>query len=114
MAETDWAQAFGGTTVGLPGTQGGTIARDEVSPSGARLTLEVTSGPVAVTCGVEGWLLHVRLFGGEEEAQAAFEEMKPALAELAESLPASGPRSLDAASLKEAHQRMLRFTSRFP
>lgn len=112
--ELNWAPAYGGSTVGLAGAQGGIIARDEMTPRGARLTLEVTGGPVVISCVVDGWMLHLRLFGGEEEAQAAFEEMRPGLAELAATLPPEGPRSLDAAALRAAHQRMLGFTSRFP
>jgi hypothetical protein len=100
----------------MAGAQGGTIARDEEGPHGARLTLEVGGGgaPCTLSCAVEGWLLHVRFFGGEDEAYRAFEQTRPALEALAEKLPAAGPRSVEAAALREAHQAMVRFQADFP
>ena len=112
----EWGPAFGGATIGMPGPDGGTIARDEEHPRGARLTLETGGGraPYVLTCAVDGWMVHLRLFSDEAEAQRAYEETRPALRELAQTLPEGGARRAGAAALPAAHQAMARFMSRYP
>lgn len=75
------------TTIGAIGSEGGAILRDEMHPDGARITLERTATRFAITCGVYGWMVHTRFFATESEAVAAYEEMKPALAEILARLP---------------------------
>lgn len=95
--ETDatWQPFQGGSTLGLPGSQGGTITWDEEYAGQVRLTLEQDESRSfhALTCGVEGWLSHARFFDNASAAIAAFEQMRPALVELWSQLPAGGPRS---------------------
>jgi hypothetical protein len=85
---TDWIAFENGTTVGATGSEGGTILRDELQPDGARITVERTASGFAITCGVYGWMVHTRFFASEREAVVAYEEMKPALAEILARLPA--------------------------
>ncbi|HEX2062149.1 MAG TPA: hypothetical protein VHK90_15525 [Thermoanaerobaculia bacterium] len=79
---TGWIPFENGTSVGATGSEGGTILRDELHPDGARITLERTASPFAITCGVFGWMVHTRFFASESAAVAAYEEMKAALTEI--------------------------------
>ncbi len=112
--ETQWQPAYDGSTLGTQGAQGGTIVRDEALAEQCRLTLEQdeTRDFYAVTCGITGWFLHTRFFGVAAEASAAFEEMKPALAELASRLPPEGARTPEAA--RRGGPLLAAFMGRFP
>jgi hypothetical protein len=90
-----WQPYQGGSTLGMMGSQGGTITWDEEYAGQLRLTLEQDENRSfhTITCGIEGWLSHARFFGEASEAITAFEEMKPALVELWSRLPPGGPRS---------------------
>ena len=76
---TEWYAFDEGRSVGLKGSEGGTILRDEEHPDGSRITLErCKRPPFSITCGVYGWMVHTRYtLRHEVEAQTAFEEMKP-------------------------------------
>jgi hypothetical protein len=86
---TDWIAFENGTSIGATGSEGGAILRDELHPVGSRITLERTANGLAITCGVYGWMVHTRFFASESAAVAAYEEMKPALAEILARLPDS-------------------------
>jgi hypothetical protein len=113
--EQTWSAAEGGSTLGLGGAEGGTIVRDEQHPAGLRLTLEEDPARsfYALTCGISGWLLHARFFDDEAKAQAAWDEMKPALEELATQLPTSGAKAMDEAT-RAAGAKLGAFVARFP
>ena len=114
--ESGWRPFEGGSTLGLMGQEGGTITRDEEHPSGLRLTLEEDPARSfhALISGVSGWLVHPRYFSSEAEAEAAWSEMRPALEALRRELPASGPRGVDSATLREAGAKLGLFLARYP
>jgi hypothetical protein len=109
---TDWIALEGGSTVGAIGTEGGTIVRDEEHRDGARITLERTATRFAITCGVDGWMVHTRFFAKEDEAVAAYEEMKPALVEILSRLP--GEEDDIESAVGEVSTAMHDFIERFP
>jgi len=109
LVESDWIPYEDGTTVGAGGSEGGTIVRDELHPDGARITLERTASGLPITCGVYGWMVHTRFFADESDAVAAYEEMKPALAEILSRLADD-----DEASAGEAAAMLDGFVERFP
>ena len=113
--EQSWRWVEEGRTRGLDGTEGGTIVRDEEHPAGLRLTLEedVERSFHAVTCGIAGWLVHARHFGSAAEAEAAWDEMKPALVQLSMQLPATRGHGLDPAT-REAGVKLGAFLARYP
>jgi hypothetical protein len=115
MAEAlGWGPHLGGSTLGMAGSMDGIISRDESLAEGrGRLTLEedAARGFFALTCSVEGWLVHTRYFGSREEALAAFEEMKPALAHLVAALPLTPG---DREQVARAGPLLGAFTARFP
>lgn len=85
----DWAPFDNGATLGSRGSEDGTIDRDEEHPYGARITLEhgSTHAPLAITCGICGWMLHTRFFGSPEEANHQYDSMKVAMQEILAGIP---------------------------
>jgi hypothetical protein len=81
----DWQPIRHGETIGLAGSENGTIIVDEEHPFGARITLERETrwAPFAITCGVYGWMVHTRFFKTPGEADDAMREMKVDLKALA-------------------------------
>jgi len=81
-----WLPFKDGASIGTTGSSG-TILADEEHPEGARITLEkCTHPPFELTCGVYGLMFHTRFFATEAEGRAAYEAMKPGLADIATSL----------------------------
>ena len=113
--EQSWRLVEEGRTLGLGGTEGGIVVRDEEHPAGLRLTLEEDPARsfYSVTCGVVGWLVHSRFFDNEAAAHAAWDEMKPALLELVVQLPAGGAKPLEPAT-RAAGAKLGAFMARFP
>jgi len=71
-----WHPYRNGETIGTPGSESGTILRDEESDGGGRITLErCGSPPYAITCGYRGFV-HTAFAGSEDEALSEFESMK--------------------------------------
>lgn len=85
---TNWIEYDEGFSVGTSGESDGAIIRDEEYQASARLTLEEESSlaEFAVTCNIYGWMFHTRLFNEENEAHAAFDEMKDELEEILEAM----------------------------
>ncbi|HYI02214.1 hypothetical protein [Hyalangium sp.] len=113
--DRSWQPYQGGSTLGMQGSEGGTITWDEEYTEQVRLTMEQDESRsfYAITCGVAGWLVHTRFFGSAAEASAAFEEMRPALVELLSRLPASTPKPPREA-LREGGALLSGFVARFP
>ena len=99
----DWEPVEGGRTVGMHGTDGGVILRDEEHGAGARITLEHPGafGAYAVTCGVYGFFVHTAYAADEAEGQRKYEAMREQLVEIM-SLPD-----------EEAHSRVSTFVEAF-
>ncbi len=75
---TPWYPYSQKRTLGQRGSEYGIIVQEEQHVEGARITLErdCPTAPLAITCGIGGWLVHTRYFSTEAEAQQAYEEMK--------------------------------------
>lgn len=86
---TAWLPFEDGETVGMRGTEGGSIVADEQHPAGARITLErdCLRAPYAITCTIYGWGYHTRFLADEPTAQQAYDDMKPALEDVLRLLP---------------------------
>lgn len=76
-------------TIGQPGSENGTIVRDEEHEAGARITLEKdgATAPFSITCGIAGWMVHTRFFASQEEATNEYDLMKAALETILEVIP---------------------------
>lgn len=81
MPTSSWYPAEDGATLGQPGSEQGTMLRDEEHALGARISLErgTRAAPFAITCGIYGWMLHTRFFSDQAEAESQFDQMKAAL-----------------------------------
>ncbi|MBX5484607.1 MAG: hypothetical protein IRZ16_22515 [Myxococcaceae bacterium] len=92
-----WTQTADGSTLGQPGPEGGVIARDESAARGVRLLVEEDPSRTfySVTAMIADWMAHARFFDNRADADRAFEEMKPALMELAAKLPEVRPPPAD-------------------
>ena len=103
---------------GIPaetGSEGGTINVDEEYGSGTRITLEKGGAiaPYAITCGIYGCMFHTRFFSGLDEAQQAYETMKPELEAILESWPSASDPDVDAKK-QRFFQAISDFVRRFP
>ena len=80
----DWQPFEDGRTVGMHGTEGGVILRDEEHGAGARITLERPEGfgSYAVTCGVYGLFLHTTYAADEAEGRRRYDAMRDGLVEI--------------------------------
>jgi hypothetical protein len=64
MAQSEWIEFEGGSTIGEQGSENGLTLKDEEQVRGARITLERDTriAPFAITCGIYGWMVHTRFF----------------------------------------------------
>lgn len=98
----------------MTGSENGIIQRDEEYSALARITLERDSHtPLAITCGVYGWMVHTRFFATEEEANEAFEAMRVELARITDLIPSrTDPRANERLSVVAGEMRA--FVEKFP
>lgn len=90
MAEgAQWQVFAGGSSLGQTGSEGGLILRDEEFDSLARITLEQAATRFAITCGVDGWMVHTRFFVSQGTAESELERMKSDLQAIVNGLPDS-------------------------
>jgi hypothetical protein len=117
-----WCPFRDGSTIGSEGSEGGVTIHDEEHPDGARITLERTEkrrlfrSPVvgyAITCGLYGWMVHTRFFDSEENARAAYNDMRDALERLIDALPLESDPEVDQ-KLPEAEDAISAFIKAFP
>jgi len=82
--DADWNPFEDGATLHGTGSEGGEILRDDEHALGARITLERggQTAPFAITCGIYGWMMHTRFFGGETEADEEYDSMRAAMGAL--------------------------------
>ena len=110
----NWSVIDDGKTIGLVGSESGTIIRDEEHSEGARITIERGGNiaPCNITCGIYGWMVHTRFFGSEEEAQIEFNKMRQ---ELGEIIKLIGDNALDEDGASDkAVDAISQFVERFP
>ena len=76
-----WYLFSGGSTIGKPGSENGTIITDEEYKNSCRITLEKTirPAPYSITCGVYGLMCHTAFAGSEFDAKNMYENMKQEL-----------------------------------
>lgn len=86
MTSSSWRPFDDGATLSLPGSEEGTVVRDEEHSLGARITIERAAqvAPFAVTCGIYGWMMHTCYFSSEAEAESQYDLMKDSLSTLLE------------------------------
>jgi len=110
-----WQAFDGGSTRGGRGSEEGRIVVDDEYEGSARITLEegCRAAPLAITCGLYGWLVHTRFFSDEGEAQRAFADMKGALVELIR-LATVGDGDNEAEVVRRTSEAVRQFVERYP
>lgn len=109
-----WQPFDNGVTIGQPGSESGTIVRDEELAESARLTLErnASAAPFAITCGVYGWFFHTRFLADQSEAEREYAAMKIGLNRIVDGLV---PDDLDEDAARDRTMTQIRdFVERFP
>lgn len=85
LGQGAWTPAEGGSTIGTPGPDGGTVELDDEYEGRARITLaRGESGGCSITCGVDGLFVHTRFLPNAAEGPAALPAMKEALGVIAD------------------------------
>jgi hypothetical protein len=86
MSEDDnlWKPYSNGSTLGKQGSEDGITLVDEELQGIARITLEEIPqrSRFAITCGIQGWLVHTRYAAAHSEALCDYKLMKTELAKL--------------------------------
>lgn len=109
-----WTPFEDGTTIGIKGTEGGTVIADEQHDGGARITLErdCLRAPFAITCVIYGWAYHTRFLADDATAKQAYTDMKTGLEGIVRLLPpGDGEETPDAEKMERA---VSDFVERFP
>lgn len=115
MSELAWSRVEAGATLGTRGSEEGVIDVDEEFDGLARITLEdeCVNAPLAITCGIYGWMLHTRYFSTHEKAIEELEAMKLGLAEILSIIPTSNDPESDA-KCNLVVETIQKFVARFP
>jgi hypothetical protein len=109
-----WLPFDGGASIGVIGSEGGVILRDDEYRGDARITLERGGfAPFSITCGVYGWMVHTRFFSTLEEAEREYALMQPDLAAIVDSQPLTTDPDVDA-KMDAVAAAIGRFVDRFP
>ncbi len=113
-AITDWEPFEDGKTIGITGTEGGTVIADEQHERGGRITLErdCLRVPYAITCTIYGWAYHTRFIADEPTAKQSYAEMKTALLDVLRLLPPGDTG--DVPDPEQVEQAVADFAERFP
>ncbi len=102
---SEWIPFEDGKTIGIKGTEGGTVIADEQHDGGARITLErdCLRAPYAITCVIYGWAYHTRFLADEATAKQSYSDMKAGLEEIVKLLPpGDGEETPDADQMEQA------------
>ena len=70
---SDWKPYNKGRSIGMKGSEGSKVVRDEEHPLGARMTIKQGQDYVSVSCSIAGKIDHTRFF---KEMKAAEKEYK--------------------------------------
>jgi hypothetical protein len=110
-----WYAFDSGKSIGQPGSESGSIIRDEEHGSGARITLErdARHAPFAITCGIYGWMVHTRFFGTEPKAQTEFESMRAELSRIISTIPSATDPDVDS-KMPAISESLSGFVRKFP
>jgi hypothetical protein len=83
---SNWQPYNRGRSIGITGSEGGTIVRDEEHPLGARMTIKQGKDYVSVSCNISGMIDHTRFFKGMKAAEREYVTMQVELAKVMDSI----------------------------
>ena len=73
---SSWRAYDHGRTIGTVSAEGGTVILDEVTDSGARITLKRGDNYFLVSMQIFGWMDHTRFFSTDNDAQREYRAMR--------------------------------------
>ena len=84
-----WRPFADGNKIGIRGSEGGAIVRDDEHSDCARITLERDrhSAQWTITCGIYGLFVHTRFFSSEVQSSSEYERMCGALSDILGLIP---------------------------
>jgi hypothetical protein len=105
---SNWQPYNRGRSIGITGSEGGMIIRDEEHPLGARMTIKQGKDYVSVSCNISGMIDHTRFFKGMKAAEREYVTMQVELAKVMDSISFA-----KAADIK-VWEAISEFVARFP
>jgi len=105
---SDWQPYNQGRSIGIKGSEGSEIVRDEEHPLGARMTIKQGQDYVSVSCMISGKIDHTRFFKEIGAAEHEYITMKEELAKVMDAVS-----SAKAADVK-VWEAITGFVARFP
>jgi hypothetical protein len=84
-----WEPYNNGRSIGIIGSEGSQIIRDEEHPLGARMTIKQGQDYVSVSCNIAGKIDHTRFFKRMTAAKRDYETMQQELTEVIEAVSAA-------------------------
>ena len=114
---SDWYPYEEGATLGIRGTEGGTILTDEEHPIGARITLErdCRRAPYAITTLIYNWTVHTRFIADEPTAFHEYQAMKATLqSDVLPQIPVTEADDDYAADYDAIGDLLVEFAERYP
>lgn len=105
---SDWHPYNRGRSIGVKGSEGSIIVKDEEHPLGARMTIKQGQGYVSVSCNISGKIDHTRFFKEMRAAELEYANMQKELM-----LVMNAISSAKAADIK-VWEKISGFVARFP
>ncbi len=105
---SEWQPYNNGRSIGVKGSEGGQIVRDEEHPQGARITIKQGNDYVSVSCNISGKIDHTRFFKEMTVAEREYIIMQEELARVIGAIS-----SAKAADIK-VWEAISGFVARFP
>jgi hypothetical protein len=105
---TSWQPYNRGRSIGIKGSEGSEIIRDEEHPLGARMTIKKGKDYVSVSCNIAGKIDHTRFFKGMKAAELEYQIMQQELVNVMTAVAAA-----NAADIK-VWEAISGFVTRFP
>jgi len=105
---SNWQPYNHGRSIGVKGSEGSTIVRDEEHPLGARMTIKQGQDYVSVSCNISGKIDHTRFFKEMRAAEIEYANMQKELMRVMDAIS-----SAKAADIK-VWEKISGFVARFP
>lgn len=104
----DWQPYNRGRSIGVKGSEGGRIVRDEEHPLGARMTIKQGKDYVSVSCSISGKIDHTRFFKEMKAAEREYSTMQNEMTKVIRAISCAR-----AADIK-VWEALSEFVARFP
>jgi hypothetical protein len=105
---SNWQPYNRGRSIGVKGSEGSRIVRDEEHPLGARMTIKQGQGYVSVSCSISGKIDHTRFFREMKAAEQEYSTMQNEMTKVIQAIS-----SARAADIK-VWEAISGFVARFP